>query len=221
MMNEAKQDNGGPKPGQVVCPRSEEFGTIHWGSVRSIRRWGICARCRSKIKGSGAATLQGKIESPVEMTYHSDLPSVDQDHAAYTAPGQLVPVVDFPFAQIDEALGFVKQADADTKTLAAELFGRVMMWVWKKPNTLKIATARFSVLTAALRPDLLDNRTWEQIGDELRLTKQAICKHARVAQKAFNIKFQRTRRQASCALMRAARLGGPNRHHHKARHGNV
>ena len=202
--------------GRVACPASFEHANlltdykIHYASPSQIAKYGICRKCRARMKKSGKAILNGKTETPAVFEHRHDL--TPEDHAGSVAPGDVVQTVDFNFDDVDIALGLVEAATPDAKQEAAELFGRIMAWTFRPPVNLRIATARWATICAGIRPDVLNDRTLAELGHEIGLTKQDMSKHGRSFQDVFGFKFSRSRSEQACAKMRARRLGGPDRH---------
>ena len=58
---------------RVACPASLEHGDllnpgqIHYASRRQIEKFGLCKKCRKRIKKHGKAILKGKVETPAEI----------------------------------------------------------------------------------------------------------------------------------------------------------
>ena len=138
------------------------------------------------------------------------------DHVAYVN-GQLEPYEDFPFDEIErreteQLFGFVKDAPEDVRQLAAELWGQTLAWMWTQAG-IKSATIKLVALTAGLRPDLLGDRAYLQLANEMGVTKAAIPAQSIRFQTIFGVKVARSRSEEGRANMRAARLnqGGVSR----------
>lgn len=110
------------------------------------------------------------------------------------------------FAEVDPAV--LTGVPVKSLEQAAEVLSLILSWCWSRG--FKTAQRRFAALSAGLRPDLLNDRTFLEIGAELGCTKAAISKNARLFQEAFGFRFSRTRAEDSCARMREAQIGHPN-----------
>ena len=209
---------------RVACPASLEHGDlinsgqVHYASRRQIEKYGLCRKCRKRMKKHGKAILNGKVEQPASMNEHHIHLDVEQDHAAFAATGEAVQVVDFDFDEVDRALGLVKETPPDAREQAGELIRQLMAYCFpagRKLN-LRTAAAKFAAIGAGLRPDALSNASQTALAENLGLTKAALSKASVKFQDAFKIKFARSRPLSSRAKMRARRLGGPDRHHKRA-----
>jgi hypothetical protein len=130
-------------------------------------------------------------------------------------------VTEFDFEQVfkdlDEAAELISETPPTVRELAGELFRQVAAFCFRGDKPLRIATAKFAVIIAGLRPEVLGDRSLAEIGAELHLTKQSMSNHSRKFSDAFKVRFQRSRSFESREHMRAARLGGPCRNHGKER----
>jgi hypothetical protein len=124
---------------------------------------------------------------------------------------EFIAAVDFDYGKVDEALGFIRDASPDARAEAAEILGKVIAYCFGPTGRLRQACVRFVVLAAGLRPDLLQDRTYEQLGRELGVTKQSVSKCAIRVSKAFGIQFARGRLPEARQHMAEARRGGPYR----------
>jgi hypothetical protein len=130
----------------------------------------------------------------------------------------LTQTTDFDYDAVDEALRFVEAAPADARAQAGEVIRQVFAYCFGRGN-LTAAAAKFAVIGAGLRPDVLDDATQTDLAQRLGLTKAALSKASVKFQDAFGVKFSRSRSADGRAKMSARRLGGPNRHHPPVRKG--
>jgi hypothetical protein len=209
------QDTINDKKGRIACPRSWDNASlltdfeIHFEDPDKLIN-GICRKCHAKLMKTHKGFLRGKIETPVDLNEHRHEPDLQQDHAAFDAPGDLVGVVDFPFEEID---GVLESAPEDARQLAGEVIRQVFAYCFSKKGSLTAAAAKFAVIGAGLRPDVLSDATQTDLAKRLGLTKAALSKASVRFQDTFGIKFSRSRNESARAKMRARRLGGPDRHH--------
>jgi hypothetical protein len=209
---------------RVACPASLEHGDlinsgqVHYASRRQIEKFGLCKKCRKRIKKHGKAILKGKVETPAEIEKHH-FPTVEQDHAGF-ADGELVQAQEFDFAAVDEALGLVESTPPDARQQAGELVRQLFAYCFSQRKLdLRTAAAKLAVIGAGLRPDALDDKTQTELARQLGLTKAAMSKASVKFQDAFCIKFSRSRSVSARAKMRARRLGGLARHRKAAADG--
>ena len=211
---------------RVACPASIEHGDllnpgqIHYASRRQIEKFGLCKKCRKRMKKHGKAILNGKVEQPASMNEHHHRPDVEQDHVGFDA-AEVVQTTDFDFAEVDRALGLVEETPPDARQQAGELVRQLFAYCFKSKGkvNLKTAAAKFAIIGAGLRPDALNDETQTKLAARLGLTKAAISKASVKFQSAFGIKFRRSRSVSARAKMRARRLGGPARHRKAAADG--
>jgi hypothetical protein len=199
---------------RVACPASFP-GETHFAKASQIARWGVCRKCRARIKKDGKAILAGKVEQPVDMNERPHHLDIEQDHAAFDASGVVVQTTHFDFDEVDRALGLVEIAPIEARQQAAELVRELFVWCFKSNKRhapLRTASARFAVIAAGLRPDLLSDDSQTELAQRLGMTKAALSKASVRFQDAFGIKFSRSRSLSARASMRARRLGGPARY---------
>lgn len=198
----------------VVCPLSEdreginydgysapalEYVVHHCTRAELLRYGGVCRQCHEKIKRRQYGFLNGKEETPA--VFERDLHLNAESAFEIAAPSSqdsichCVSVTKFDFEKIDESLGFIDETEPDVRNLAARLFAELMDWIWGSEGTTPIRTAmiRFTVLTSGLRPELLGDRSFSGIAEELNVTKQAVSKHGRIFSEKFDFKFARQR----------------------------
>jgi hypothetical protein len=196
--------------GLVVCPLSldrahllTDFKLHHCHPDELAANGGVCATCRAK-----AAKTNGRFkthdEQPVESASHD--PAPEHNHVAFDDSGESIQSVDFPFEQLDQdAEDFFANASPDVRRDAAIAVGLMLEWIWS--GGWRSAQRKFAAFTAGLRPDLIDNATYAEIGKRLGCTKAAISKAAVRCQEQFNIKFTRSRSEESRGRMAAAQIG--------------
>ena len=85
--------------------------------------------------------------------------------------------------------------------LAAEVLGKFLDWVYygdgNRLKNPKIAFGRFIAATSLIRPELLDNKPFDKIAEEIGCTKQNVSRHAVSIQRALGLKFRRSSFRAS------------------------
>ena len=210
---------------RVACPASLQFGDlinsgqVHYATRRQIEKYGLCRKCRKRMKEHGKAVLNGKLETPADLNEHHHAPTVEQDHVAFDH-GELTQSTDFDFDEIDRALGLVADAPPDARQQAGELVRQIFAYCFKSKRKLNLRTAaaKLAVIGAGLRPDALADESQTELAASLGLSKAALSKASVKFQDAFGVKFSRSRSSAARAAMRAARLaqGGVNRRKRKS-----
>lgn len=137
---------------------------------------------------------------------------------AWTDDSERVPVAQFDYDAVDAALGNAAPLDADDapprasdrRAAAAEGLASVLAWACEV-QTIHAMTVRFVAMVAAVRPELLNGKTYKQLAAELHCTKQNISKTVVRFERKFGFKSVRTRPLSGRENMRRARLGGPCR----------
>jgi hypothetical protein len=206
----------------IPCPSSWDRANlmtsyeVHYATPKELKQnGGVCRRCFLTFQ-SRNQTLDGT-EKPVEILSNDRPLDPVLDCIGFTAACQPEQVVPFDFGKIDEALGEVESTSEDTQAQAAALFSQIMSWVWAGPNvSLHHATVRFAVLTGGLRPELIANLSYREIGIRMGITKQAVTKVAKKFEDAFNFRFSRSRPESARVHMRESATGHPptNTKHH-------
>jgi hypothetical protein len=201
-------DHKSAAPELVLCPKST-FGhadgedRLHFVLPEELEaHGGVCAKCHARIQRHHAAIQRGEIEQPVPMTTETHHTTVEQDHVAFIPTGEFHPTTDFNYGDVDELLGQLESTHDEVRAEAAAAFSKILAWIWSTGP--KHAQIKWLVLTAGLRPDLLDDKTYREIGIICGRTRAAISKAARKFQKTFGIKFARSRSEDSCAHMATA-----------------
>jgi hypothetical protein len=179
-----------------VCPHCDRPTTPKELSTFN----GVCKFCRQSFQVSHGGWLRGPRAKTLET------PFAFKD--VVWADGELQQITDFDFDQVDELLGEIRRSPADSKQVAAELFGKIMAWCWSGNGlSFRKATIRFTTLTAALKPELVAALSYEQIGRRLNLTKAAISKTAKLFERAFNFTSYRGRSEEQCARFSKIQTG--------------
>ncbi len=211
---------------KVACPASAEFldplaagFKLHFATPAELQKHGgVCKACSEKFAKAHKTVVSGKrIETPVDLNEHHLEPDLAQDHVAFDAPGDLVGIVDFPFAEID---GVLESAPEDARQLAGEVLREIFHFCFGTGHKqfgetqLKTAAMRLAIVVSGLRPEIVNNATHGELAKCLSRTKAAASKSNVLFQSRHGFKFARSRDESARAKMRARRLGGPDRHHH-------
>ena len=147
---------------------------------------------------------------------HREMHDVHRNRMAWISDGHFEAVEDFNFDAVDaNLLQTIAAEPDDVKELAGDLLSRVMVWVLS-PTTTRASLVRFAADSAGLRPDLMADKTFKQLGAELGVTRASVSKAATKFQKAFSFRFSRGRSAEACEHMAEAQRGHGN-YHHKAR----
>jgi hypothetical protein len=214
-------------PGQVVCAHSLEHANLatsyelHFATQEELEKnGGVCDACLSKFRKNhhNSRAIAGETELPVVFAESPRL-SVDEDHIAYVGAGlgDMEPVQDFSFADIDAALGAIEDESPNVRADAAALFAALMTWVWS-PGSIKTAMIKMSAITSSLRPDLLCDKTYAEIAFELGTSKQTISKAALAFSDKFGIQWFRSRSAEGRENMRLSQMGHSPRHGKKSKY---
>jgi len=125
-----------------------------------------------------------------------------------------IQTVDPDFERIYADLDGTPTPDAQPMELAADGLREILHWIWEskgKRRKFRSALVRLVVLTAVMKPALLDCLSYRELGKRLGgITKQALSHQAINFENAFQIKFARSRSKQSREHMAAARRGGVN-----------
>jgi len=133
------------------------------------------------------------------------------EHVAWdVVEHEAVATTDFDFDGVDEALGFIHQAPPPARREAAELLRRLATWCFTG-HGLRPAMVKLVAIFGGLRPDLLQDRSGQDLARELGVSKAAISKQTVRFEDAFQMKFARGRSKEARRNMAAARIGGPCR----------
>jgi hypothetical protein len=149
----------------------------------------------------------------------SHAPAIYSKHPSFgwSEDHECVGIENFDFDKVCQNLdGEEPPVPADDRRRdAGEALHAILSWVCR-PKPLRSKLVRFIGMMAALRPDLLDDRSYLQIGRELHITKAAVCKMVMVFERETGFKSLRTRPAEGRANMRRSRLrqlsNGPGRH---------
>lgn len=191
----------------VECPASAEH---MWGAAEKfvIHRvtkaeleatGGVCRACREKFRKRNLSAQNGKVEKPVEFHHHRSL-SVEEDGAGYGDDGEPVSIDAHELAEASNDL------PPDAVAIAAEFLSSFLVWAWGKKRKPKAALTRLVVFTASVRPDLMDGKTFKELGKEIGLSRAALSKQSLELSDALAIKFTRSRDAKGRHNMKLARL---------------
>ncbi|MDR3413588.1 MAG: hypothetical protein P4L87_21980 [Formivibrio sp.] len=203
--------------GNMACPASRAMRSplsdeseLHFAPAAELKaNKGICSKCAAAFRAHNRTLLTGqKVETPSVIEKHHNLSIID-DHVAFADGGELEGVVDFDWTAVD---GDLKEASTDARRDAAELIGTIFRWAFSDKIKLKTAVARLCVIATALNPELVNRRTFSEIGKELRMSKQSISFHTTRFQNHFNLKLPQTRSAAGRAAMSRSQMGHPATH---------
>ena len=112
------------------------------------------------------------------------------------ADGSFVAVVDFDWSGVD---GGSNESPSDPEKMA-EVFRRILDWVWRTPKRQRIpraALARMMAMTAVIDSRYFDDATYEELGKRIGVRKTQISKLAVDFQDEFKIHFRRSRMEES------------------------
>jgi hypothetical protein len=145
--------------------------------------------------------------------------AIEISHVGFDADNpehnQAVCVTNFDFDAVDEALGLIHQAPPPVREEAAELFRALASWCFRGNRPLRSGMVKFVAIVAGLRPELLQDRSGQDLATELNITKQALAHQSLRFSDAFGFHFARSRSKEGRERMAAARRGGANRNHGK------
>ena len=211
------QDTFTDSKNRVACPASLQFGdlinsgTLHFTTPAQIAKYGLCRKCRKRMKEHHKAILAGKLETPVDLNEQHHAPTVEQDHVALDH-GELTQSTDFDFDEVDRALGLVEAAPPDARQQAGELVREIFEFCFKargkkfSASELKTAAMRFAIVVSGLRPDILNDATHGELAKRLSRTKAAASKASVKFEDKHGFQFARSRSLQAREAMRVARL---------------
>jgi hypothetical protein len=140
--------------------------------------------------------------------------AIEISHVGFDADNlenHAVCVTNFDFDAVDEALGFIHQAPPPVREQAAELFRALASWCFRGNRPLRCGMVKFVAIVAGLRPEILQDRSGQDLSTELGITKQALTHQSLRFADAWGFHFARSRSKEGRERMAAARRGGPNR----------
>ena len=83
----------------------------------------------------------------------------------------------------------------------AEVFDEILFWCWNvkvggvyRIRKFKAAQNRFVAMTALVKPDVFNGKSYEEIAKKIGATKSHLSAMAKDFQKEFGLKFQRSYR---------------------------
>ena len=120
-------------------------------------------------------------------------------------------VTNFDFDAVDERLGLIQRLPQDAREQAAEALRHILYWIWGKTGNPHASLAKTYALIMALRPDIVGDLTYKQMGQRLGITRAAMSKVALNAQQTFGIKFARSRSAPARMKMAEKMHGNRNR----------
>lgn len=123
-----------------------------------------------------------------------------QHHSVAWTDGHLELVVNFDHQAVESELDGVEVQSDETDAMA-RMLSRIIVWIWGRRIEYKAALNRLVSLTAGLRPDILQNRSYLELGRMLGCTKQNLSRTALMAQKEFGVKFARSRQEEHRRVM--------------------
>ena len=98
----------------------------------------------------------------------------------------------------------------DQIPVLADALARILHWCWhnKSERLLAIPQAmhRFTAMCAVIRPDLLNDMSYQQIAAKLGVTKACLSKNAIQFQDNFQLHFRRSRRHETRAIFAKAQF---------------
>ena len=107
--------------------------------------------------------------------------------------------VDFDYDAVDRGnplMAAIEDAPEDGVKTLAVAFDRILRWCWKtqmdRCRQKRASFFRFMALTAAMRPDLMDNASYAKLGKEYGVTKSLLSKLAVEFQSEFGVHFRRS-----------------------------
>ena len=210
--------------GRVICPRSlqglddlplAEGYKLHFVTPEELQaNGGVCAQCRARIIKFNRAARVVNDDCPDHIGEHLDFHR--RDVAPDTACGfshedGAVPAVEFSFEEVDTLLGTIHETPPAARAQAAELFRQIMAWCFAGNPPLRTALVKVVSVTAGLRPELLGDRTMQELATEIGVTKQAMSKSMLTFGDEFNFHFTRGRSPQAREKMSAAMMGNDHR----------
>ena len=197
----------------IICPNSEDHWhhmafsyVVHRASRSEIQaNGGVCAACREKFKKNNSAFLQGKIETPANYEGFETREPYEQilQEVNHTAP-EVHGITEFDYDEVDRLLSDIEETEPDDLEKIAEMFGMMLRFLWPANLSIRAAAIRFITLTAGIRPDLVDGKTYLEIAKQFGVTKASISKSALKIQDSLGIKFRNSRNISDREQMRAA-----------------
>ncbi len=198
--------------GWPACGRSMENAglltkfEVHFApEAEQAQNHGMCAQCAAKIRKHHRRVQDGRDEQPAFIEKRHEM-SVETDHVGREDNGEALHAVDFDYDALDaDTAEFFASASPDVRRETAMALGLILAWIWH--TGFESAQRKFAAMSAGLRPDLLDDASYEEIGSKLGCVKATIAKSARNFQQKFNFRFTRSRQDESRARMAEAARG--------------
>lgn len=170
------------------------------GNAAEMLVRGVCGPCRDKfLQGHRSAMAKGVHWREQDNNYgHRDIP----EHDRWADEQRAVCIDDIP-----------EQATPsdDPMVLATQVIRRLLDWSWKRgaPKITHAAFTRFAAMTAVLRPDLLEDKTFQEVGEMLGVSKATMSKYACEFSDTFGIQCRRSRSRIGRANMSHSKMGHP------------
>ncbi len=158
---------------------------------------GVCSYC----KKSFLAVHGHWLANPTRAREKGENPS---HSAIHFEDGHMDGAAEFDFSSFDEAASDYENAPGDVRREAAELVGRLMVFIWSygTPHSAMVNLCAFSY---SIRPDLV-KLDGPQIAAALKVTKQSISKACQRAEEFFGVALFQKRTRESREHMRSAML---------------
>lgn len=118
---------------------------------------------------------------------------------------RLVNSIDFDYDSTDRGNPLTAELERDPAAIAGDGLERLMRWLWQSSD-MKGSFIRFVAMSAAMRPELLDNQSYNDIAKKLNVTRATISSFAVQFQKKFGVHFRRSKRAGSSVKYAAARF---------------
>lgn len=125
-----------------------------------------------------------------------------------TDTGDVNHSVGFDFGEIDrhERGGpLTAELECDAVTVASEGLEKLLFWIWENGN-FKSSFIKFVAMSAAMRPELLDDQSYLDLAKKLDCTKALMSYNVCQFQKLFGVHFRRSRTETQCKNFKAAQL---------------
>ena len=113
-----------------------------------------------------------------------------------TKRGITLPHCEFDYDAVDRGNPLTAELErSDSAALASQSLLTMLQWVWgTKPAKLESRAAflKFVAMSAVVRPDILQNKSYEEIADLCGCSKANIALHAKNFQREFGVVFRRS-----------------------------
>lgn len=188
----------------TTCPACER----HRPRAEFQNHRGVCAKCHRAFDRAHRTAVNGTRLNRMQFTTYSKAEAAAQHDWAWDGEHEKISVEHHPHDPTRPAEVPETERDAALHGMA-EAMREVLVWIFRdssdklhKPTT---ALARAATLAALLQPEILDSKSFQQIGAWAgNLTKACVSKHAVDFQRAFQVKFRRTRPESAHATFAEA-----------------